>query len=230
MGGMNRQVPPSPPVDFPVYGLDPSWPGRRWLGNFGDAIGDPVHWVSLDHQGVDGASIVVLQSISRPRTDAWEERSGQTPLQHVAWYAAAGLINVTLPVRSVARPEGMLRALADHANERSCQCAQWPLVSWSVDGAEAAANVWRFAGGWAAVSDAADGAYLAAAGVGTGPDDLSLAVLQDGSTYHFGLDQPLHAHVMSASARAAGMPFGEDPPWRRQDWHADQLRLLSSQA
>jgi hypothetical protein len=30
---------------------------------------------------------------------------------------------------------------------------------------------------------------------------------------------------LSASARAADVQF-EAPPWQRQDWHADQLRLM----
>src|SRR6202012_5410970 len=51
MDGMSRPRPrpvsPSPPVDFPLYGLDASWAGSRWLELFGEAIGDPVHWVAL---------------------------------------------------------------------------------------------------------------------------------------------------------------------------------------
>jgi hypothetical protein len=30
---------------------------------------------------------------------------------------------------------------------------------------------------------------------------------------------------MSASSRAA-LAQSEEPPWQRQDWHADQLRLM----
>jgi hypothetical protein len=227
MDGMNhpRQVLPSPPVDFPVYGLDASWPGSRWLESFGEAIGDPVHWVSLGHQDLNGASLIFVETFSRPRIDARKNSSGQSPLQHVAFYAAAALINVTLPVQSLSRPDGYGRALAGHADERSGQCAQWPLVRWRVDGAAAAARAWWFAGGWAAVSSAVEGAYLAAVGVGTDPDGLSLALLQDASAYHFDLDEPLHPRVMPASARAAGVQF-EGAPWQRRDWHADQLRLL----
>lgn len=70
--------------------------------------------------------------------------------------------------------------------------------------------------------------YLAAVGVGTDPDGLSLEAPQDGTACHFDLDQPLHSPVLSASRAArAG---GHWPPPFRQDWHSDQLRLLGEQA
>jgi hypothetical protein len=67
--------------------------------------------------------------------------------------------------------------------------------------------------------------YLSAVGMGVGPAGLSLARLQDGAAYHFDLKQPLRPGILSASARAADLQF-EAPPWQRQNWHADQLRLL----
>jgi hypothetical protein len=126
MDGMNRprRVPPSPPVDFPVYGLDASWCGSRWLELFGDAIGDPVHWVAFGHRSLNGESVIVVETFSRPRTDALVIPSGQLPLQDVAHYAANMLINVTLSVQSAPRTDGMLRALANHAYEHSIQYAR----------------------------------------------------------------------------------------------------------
>jgi hypothetical protein len=225
MDGMNRPdvVLTSPPVDFPVYGLDASWPASRWLELFGDAIGDPVRWVALGHRSLSSESVVVVETFSRPRTDALVSQSHWTPLQDVAHHAASTLINVTLPVQSAPRPEGILRALANHAYEHSLQCAQWPPVRWRVDGAVVTALVWRFADGWAAISDAVEGAYLAAVGVGTAPDGLSLAEIQDGSAYHFILAEPLHTRLMSASRECAD---GDGLELHRQNWHADQLRLL----
>jgi hypothetical protein len=231
MNGMNhlRQAPilPSPPVDFPVYGLDASWPGSRWLEMFGEAIGDPVHWVTLFHQSLGGESVIAVETFSRLRTDALMSRSDETPLQHVAHYAGNTLINVTLPERSEPWPDGFLPTLSNYAYEHSRQCAQWPLARWRVNGAAVTARVWRFAGGWVAVSDAVGGVYLAAVGVGTDPDGLSLAVLQDASAYHFDLYQPLHIHVVSASRDRAGSDALELR--RCQDLHADQLRLLPDQ-
>jgi hypothetical protein len=223
MDGMSRsrQVLPSRPVDFPVYGLDASWPGARWLELFGDAVGDPVRWVALGHRSLDQPAAVVVQTFSRPRTDEMVSQSdfGWTPQQDVAHHAANMLINMTLPEQSAPRPEGILQALANHARERSLQCAQWPLVRWRVDGTAVTASAWRFADGWAAISDAVPGVYLAAIGAGTAPDGLSLAVIHDGSAYHFPLDQPLYPQVLSVSRQLAD---GDGLELYRQDWHADQ--------
>lgn len=218
-------VPTSPPFDFSVYGLDASWPGARWLDSFGDQVGDPPWWARLSHQSGDGESLIMVESYSRPVTDDLAARWGEPPLADVASRAASILINVTLPVQSVPRPDGYLRALGAHAVEIAGQYPRWPAVGWQVDGVAATARVGCFAGGWAAVSDAVADVYLSAVGMGVGPDGLSLARLQDGAAYHFDLKQPLRPGVLSASARAADLQF-EAPPWQRQDWHADQLRLM----
>ena len=231
MGGMSlpRPLRPSPPADFPVYGLDAAWPGTRWLESFGDAIGDPLHWVSLGHLGPGSGSLILAESHSRARTDAMVAPSGRPPLTHVAQCAATTLVNLTLPVLSVPRPDGMLRALADHAEERGGGYPAWPRARWQVDGAAVTARAWRFAGGWAAVSDAVDDVYLAMAGAGTDPDGLSLGLIADGGAYHFRLDQPLHPDVMAASR--AARPGGDELPWPQPgQWHDDQLRVLQGRA
>jgi hypothetical protein len=229
-GGMSlpRQLRPSPPAGFPVYGLGEEWHGTRWLESFGDGIGDPVHWVSLGNRGPDGASLVFVETHSRARTDAMAARSGQPSLRHVTHRAAITLVNITLPAPSVPRPDGMLRALVDHADERSGGYAQWPPVSWLADGVTVTARTWGFAGGWAAVSDAVDDVYLAVVGVGTGPGGLPLSLIRDGSAYHFLLDQPLHPDVMAASRAARGGDELLEP--RRGRWHDDQLRVLRDRA
>jgi hypothetical protein len=218
-------VPTSPSVAFPVYGLDVSWPGARWLDLFGDEIGDPPRWVALGHESVDGQSLIMVNTYSGLPTDAQAARIGQPPLEDVAFDAAHILINVTLPVQSVPRPDGFLPRLTEHARHAASQSAQWPTVQWRVDAATVAARVWRFAGGWAAISDAVDDVYLSAVGAGTQPDGLSLTRLRDGSAYHFDLAQPLGPGLLSASRRAAGVEFGGSQ-WESQDWHADHVRLM----
>ena len=216
---------PSPPVDFPLYGLELSWPGSRWLELFGEAIGDPVQWVTLGHRSLDGDSTVFVQTFSRPRLDARPQESGEPPLEHVAHHAASTLANVTIPDHAEPLPHGFLPALSHTVSEHSTQWAQWPLIRWQAGGAAVTARVWRFAGGWAAVSDDVQGVYLAAVGMGADPDGLSLAVLQGGSAYHFDLAQPLHPSVLSEGLARDG---GYDTRYlRRQELHADQLRLTS---
>lgn len=221
---MNRpgRVPvvPSPPVDFPVYGLEPAWAGSRWLESFGDQVGDPVSWVSLGHRGLDGESMVLVETFSRPRVDRVR---GEAPLEHVAGHACTALVNITIPEHSAPLPDGFLRALGHLSAEQAEQAARWPRISWRAGDAVVPARVWRFAGGWAAVSDAVEGVYLAAVGMGTEPGDLCLAVLTDGHAYRFDLDQPLHPDILSAGLAGDGGHERRYP--RRTRFHADQLRL-----
>jgi hypothetical protein len=221
-----REISPSPPVTFPVYGLDGSWSGSRWLDAFGDRIGDDVRSVRLAHQSTETGALILVESYSRPMTDTQAARSRQSPQQLVAFAASVVMVNLTLPALSAPRPPGMLRALVGNADARSREYAEWSTVSWRVDGSEAGARAWRFAGGWAAFSDSVDGVYLAAAGSADtdGPDGLAFAALQDGHGYNFDLDQPLHPRVIAASS--AARDGGERALSLRQDWHADQVRLL----
>jgi hypothetical protein len=220
----SREISPSPPVTFPVYGLDGSWTGSRWLDGFGDRIGDEVRWVRLAHQDLETGTLIMVETHSGPLTDAREARSGEPPLQSVAFSASVLMVNLTLPAAAAARPRGLLHALVNDADANSRRCGQWSPVSWLLDGSAAAARTRRFAGGWAACSDCADGVYLAAAGLGSDPDDLALTALGDSRAYNFDLDEPLHPGIIAASRAArAG---GERLPPLRPDWHADQLRLM----
>jgi hypothetical protein len=220
----SREISPSPPVTFPVYGLDASWTGSRWLDGFGDRIGDEVRWVRLAHQDLETGALIMVETRSGPLTDTRAARSGEPPLQSVAFSASVVMVNVTLPAQSAPRPPGLLRALVIDADASSRQYAQWSPVSWRLDGSQARARARRFAGGWAAYSDSADGVYLAAAGLGIDPDGLALTELRDGRAYNVDLDQPLHPGIVAASSAArAG---GERLPPLRPDWHADQLRLM----
>ena len=218
-------VPTSSPLVFPVYGLDRSWPGARWLDSFGDQVGDPPRWVRLAHQSAGGDSLIMVETYSRRATDEMAARRGERPLEDAAVRAAVILIDVTLPAQSVPRPDSFLRVLVEHAMEIAGQHAQWPAVGWRVDGAAVPARATWFAGGWAAICAGVAGVYLSAVGMGVSPDGLSLARLQDGAAYHFDLEQPLRPGVMSESSRAA-VTQSEAPPWQRQDWHSDQLRLM----
>jgi hypothetical protein len=230
MNGMTypRQVPPSPPAAFPVYGLDASWSGARWLESFGDVLGEEVRWVRLAHQSRRTGAVIMAETHSRALTDVQAARTGESPLQSVAFGAAVVLVNLTLPEDSVPRPPGLLHALANHAVELSKECAKWPPVPWRVDGVAVTAQARRFAGGWAAFSDAVDGVYLAAAGLGAGPENLALAVLEDGRAYNFDLNQPLHPQVIVTSS--AARTGGERLPPLRPDWHADQMRLIANRS
>jgi hypothetical protein len=203
---------------------------------FGDPPDGSPTWATLSRQSADGQSLIqvttyVRRASGNPRgyrvaTDAQAAEQGRSPLEDVACQGTTCLTSVTLPV-SLPRPPGFLKALADHAVAAASAYSAWPLVSWLVDGVPVQVRVWRFAGGWTALTDAAAGVYLCVVGVGPGadPEGLSVAPLRDAGAYHFDLRGPLSLTLAKASARAAGVPPGP-PPWLRADWHADQLQLI----
>jgi hypothetical protein len=227
-----------PPVSFPVYGLDGSFTGARWLELFGDPPDGSPTWMSLDHQSADGRSLIHVTNFVRRATgnpgswrvptDAQAAERGRSPLEDVAGQGAITLINLTLPVLSLTRPPGFLKALVDHAEAAAGAYRDWPQVSWRVGGERVQVPVWRFADGWTAFTDAAAGVYLSVVGVGpgTGPEDLGFVALRDDRAYHFDLDGPLSLAMAQAAAEAAGVTLGANPSWERQEWHPDQLQLI----
>jgi hypothetical protein len=225
-----------PPVRFPVYGLDSSFTGPRWLELFGDPPDGTPTWVTLGHQSADGQSMIQVTTFLRratgnPRgfrvpTDTQAAERGWPALEDVAGQGTVALIDLTLPVLSLTRPPGFLPALVHHAQAAAKAYGEWPMVGWRVDGVPVPIHVWRFAGGWTAFTDAAAGVYLSVVGAGPGPDDLSLAALDDGRAYHFDPHGSLSLELAKASAEAAGVPPGSPDFWRSQDWHPDQLQLM----
>jgi hypothetical protein len=227
-GAGTEELQTSPPIQFPLYGLDADRPGVRWLDGYGDALGDDVRWIGLA-QGDPGADeLIMVETFSRSLTNSLHVRGGEPPLKSVSFAAAVTLVNLTLPDPSVDRPEGLFKAVVDHADTRSRQHADWTPVTWLVDGAPVTALAWEFAGGWAAFSDALPDVYLAISGSTGSPDGIAIDLLKDSRAYHFDLDQPLHPRVIETSAAAALADCGRSWPGRA-DLHPDQLRLLPSQ-
>lgn len=210
-------------MEFPPYGLDTSWVGPRWIEAFGGKIGDPVAWALLAHQAPESRSAVFVYTLDRAPLDAHADRHGLDRLAEAANVPAIGLVNLTLPELSVPRPDGMLKVLVAHANDRSSHYAEWPEISWRVDGVTVAARVWRFADGWAAFSDALPDVYLTAAGIANEPDGLQFARLPNGDAYGFDLADRLSIGVLNESRAVGGVHELVD----NAVWHRDQLRLLA---
>ena len=228
-----------PPVSFPVYGLDGSFTGARWLGLFGDPPDGAPTWMTLNHQSADGRSLInvttfVRRAAGNPRswsvpTDAQAAEQGRSPLEDVARQGAVALTSLTLPALSLTRPPGFLKALVDQAEAATSAYRNWPQASWRVDGEPVQVPVWRFAGGWTAFTDVAAGVYLSVAGVGpdTGPEDLGLAaaagrprvplrpgrpvVSRDGRSGGGGRGRTARGRSVMAAPRVASRPVATDP-------------------
>jgi hypothetical protein len=236
----DHSVPPGDeqfsPLSFPVYGLVSPFDGVRCLELFGDPPDGEPHWVSLRHQSADGRAVILVTTYTRRArvnpngwrvpTDEQAAQSEVSPLESLAGQGATALVDITLPVLS--RPAGFLPALVEHAQTAADAYAEWATVDWQVDGIAVRAPTWSFAGGWAGFTDAAEGVYVSAVGVGsgTGPQGLAFAALRDSEAYHFDLHRPLSLELAAGSRDAAGVPSGREEPWRPEEWHPDQLRLM----
>jgi hypothetical protein len=244
VGGVMVDLPASParslfpPPSFPVYGVVSPFGGARYLELFGDPPDGEPHWVSLWHQSTDARSVITVTTYTRRSrgysngwrvpTDEQAAQHGKSALESVASQCTTTLVDLTLPVLSVTRPPGLLKALVGHAQTAAEAHADWATVGWRVDGIAVQAPAWSFAGGWAGFTDAAEAVYVSAVGLGPDarPEGLALAALRDSAAYHFDLHGPLSLELAAGSRQAAGVSYEEEPPWRSTVWHPDQLQFM----
>lgn len=215
----------SPPVDFPFYGLDAAWQGPRWLDFFEGLDGEPPWALWLGHRLPDGSGGVRVGTLPRQRYDEALSPRGGDRLAVVAFSAAFGLINLTLPDVSVPRPDGLINELVEHAENQAHCHEQWPRTIWDVGGVRASAATWGFAGGWAGFTDALPDAYVVAVGIGVTTAGLPLRQVPDGSEYDMDPDAPLDLAELGRARRE--QPDHWVPPPQRDHFHPDQLAFVA---
>ncbi|WP_216213924.1 hypothetical protein [Amycolatopsis aidingensis] len=216
--------PVSPPPDFPVYGLDQAWQGPRWLDFFEAKQGAPAWALWLGHRAEDGSGGVRIGTLPRSRYDATFTPRGGDNLAPVAFSAAFGLVNLTLPDAAVQRPDGLIPALVEHAEQQAKRHAEWRRVTWDVEGTPVRAAVWRFAGAWAGFTDALGGTYLVAVGIEVQPEGLRLSRFPGSKEHGIDLDAPLD--LVELGRQRHERPDTWLPPPRRDSFHPDQLAVL----
>ncbi|MCR3720826.1 MULTISPECIES: hypothetical protein [Prauserella salsuginis group] len=235
---------PSPvPVDFPVYGLHPSIPGPRWVDFFEGGNVSPVEpdagseavsglgetgrapWALwLGQRLADTERGLRVGSMPRLRYERAMCPGGGDPLAEVAFGAAFGLVNLTLPDSSVPRPDGLIESLLAHAEQHARRYEKWKRVTWRVDGMSVRARIWEFAGGWTGFTGDLDDSYVAAIGIGVAADELSLGRVTDPKAY--GVDFSVPISLADLGRHRATRPEAWLPPPRRDAFHPEQLALL----
>ncbi|WP_199431516.1 hypothetical protein [Qaidamihabitans albus] len=221
MNSATEQV--SPPVDFPVYGLDWSVRGPRWLDFFEGRPGEPTWALWLGHRVEGGESGVRVGTLPRERHDQVMCPNGGDPLAEVAFSGAFGLVNLTLPDSSVTRPDGLILALVEHAEAQAKRHAEWQPVTWEVEGRPARARVLHFAGAWAGFTDVLDDVYLVAIGIGVEAEGLRLVQVSNAAAYGTDFAAPLS--LAELGRQKSTRPETWLPPPRRDAFHPDQLAL-----
>lgn len=246
-GGLDGAVrgPRPVPVDFPVYGLHPRIPGPRWVDFFEGGSGGPAApdadadadvvselgeagrapWALwLGQRLADTERGLRIGSMPRLRYERAMCPGGGDPLAEVAFGAAFGLVNLTLPDSSVPRPDGLIESLLAHAEQHARRYEKWKRVTWRVDGMSVRARIWEFAGGWTGFTGDLDDSYVAVIGIGVAAEGLSLARVTDPKAY--GVDFSAPISLADLGKHRATRPEAWLPPPRRDAFHAEQLALL----
>lgn len=209
-----------PPLEFALYGLAGEWGPPRWLDHVEGRLGWPAEGVWLRHGSPRPRDVhEPWLQVATFRRDRYEHRPEpiSTP-SDAAYTASLTLLDTTMPEPSQAR-EGYADQLGAAAQARADRHAEWPEVSWTLDGEVAPASVFSFAGAWAGFTRAVPEVDIVVVGFGFEPDGLALARVVDASAYHFDADRPLRFPQSCEQARAAALaPLGLDPEERGDEW------------
>ena len=179
-----------PPLDFPLYGLDSTWGGPRWLDFFEGRAGRPSWGAWLGHgRSADrnpGEEWAFVGSFSRQRFSELMLGREETFEQGLASDAARVLIQ---------------RVGWESESEA---WASWPSLTWSVDGRPVNARVLYHNEAWAGFTTDTAVVGLVVHGSGLQPDGLTLVQVTDAAAYHFDPDQPLdYQEVIETSLATA---------------------------
>jgi hypothetical protein len=153
-------------LEFPVYGLDASWTGRRWVGGWG-ASGDVVDRIDLAHgDAYDAAAPLV-------RIETRALRVGEKDLQE--GFAAKGLAQHLWH-------EGVDHEALRPAFTSADPTATWAALTLPVDGEPTAFRLLGAGGSWVALGRV-DRRLVAIQGRHVDPASLALVTVEDVEPY-----------------------------------------------
>jgi hypothetical protein len=178
-------------IDFVPWGLDASWPQRRWLEPISGRGNAPAKGVRLGH--ASSSAMVLVCTYPRARFDSEVAISGSDPVRELAYETTYAQINLALhQIKSpVARPDGLIGSLVRYAGQQADRHRNWPSTRW---GAESAVTT-RLASWQSGFSLAYPEAYVIVHACGTGINRVRLREAPDLSGYDLGQD-PLEIGAM----------------------------------
>lgn len=183
-GGGSRRL---PAIDFPVYQASDQYQGRWWVGGMQitrDGFASMI-WAGQQAAQQSGESVDELLAGTLHRQRYHDFLSGTDPL-----FAVADLCLTTLINAHPERVEASSDVLA-YAHQH----ADWPTVTWFVDGQAVNAAVCRHdADIWVGFTDGLTNAYLAVVGKGAEPDDLRFVQIEDSNLYGVDLTAPVNVN------------------------------------
>ncbi len=226
-----------PAVDFTIYGVEPSWPGRRAVDGVACSFRpgsptDPPYGVWLGHRSEDGLGGLRVGTFRRDAMDRLPDAGAPQggPLAAVAAVATSALVDITIPGPGARADEprtpDLIDRLVRHAHSSARHYADWPRENILLSGRTVAAKLWRFAGAWAGFADALPDAYIVVLGVNL--DAAGLPIVPLAGTAQYGLD--LAAPIDRRQLMVPGMdpPHTIVPRPNPTAYHPEQIQLLLS--
>lgn len=185
-------------ADFPWYGLDEAFTGRRWLTAVGTSADGTVEHGSIGHgdepsikaetTDPDAQRFAVVVTVARRPGRHSADGTGvleATSVSSAAWLAGSGLLSCTWPTH-------MERALRQDWLDQQIATAwdladdltgpHWSTLTLPVDGEPTVFHYRESEYGWV-LAGSARGAHLGAYGRGMSAYGLGLAVVKDITTY-----------------------------------------------
>ena len=128
-----------PPLDFPAYGLDPSWHGPHWLEFIEGKANEPSWGVWLCHGSTRvpqlGEPWLLVATMPRERHTRLMNANGSKPTWAIAWAAMSQLTGRTTPQLSGKELHVYRTATTRLVIEQAELSEAWTPVTWKVDGA-----------------------------------------------------------------------------------------------
>jgi hypothetical protein len=185
-------------ADFPWYGLDEAFTGRRWLAAVGTSADGTVEYGSIGHGDEPSLKAgpaeaetlrfaVVVSVARRPLRDSADGTGvlEATSVSSAAWLAGSGLLSCTWPthMERALRQDWMDQQTAtawDLADDLSG--AGWSTLTLPVDGEPTPFHYRESEYGWV-MAGSAGGVHLGAYGRGMSAYGLGLSVVKDIAAY-----------------------------------------------
>ncbi|MEV6011482.1 hypothetical protein AB0M29_32285 [Streptomyces sp. NPDC051976] len=185
-------------ADFPWYGLDEAFTGRRWLHTVGASADGTVEHGSIGHgdepslkaDPADAAALRFAVVVTLARRPGRRSADGTgvleaTSVSSAAWLAGSGLLSCTWPTTM---DRSLRQDWMDQQTATAWELADdltgpgWSTLTLPVDGEPAPFHYRESEYGWV-MAGAARGVHLGAYGRGMSAYGLGLAVVKDVTTY-----------------------------------------------
>jgi len=130
-------------IDFVPWGLEATWPSRRWLEPVDGRRDGPPRGVRLGH--ASDSALLLVCTYPRARFDAEMPGTGADLVRELAFEATFALINFALHQIKVpgGRPAGLVGSLVSYASQQADRYLDWDTTHWGMDPAgQAGAAAW----------------------------------------------------------------------------------------